>query len=46
MTTERDIRNQIVYSHEEGCEEGLIEGLEEGRTVKERQKRGISLFRG
>ena len=36
MTTERDIRNQIVYSREEGRvegrEEGLAEGLEKGRA--------------
>ena len=36
MTTERDIRNQIAYSREEGRvegrEEGLAEGLEKGRA--------------
>ena len=32
MTTERDIRNQIAYSREEGHEEGLAEGLEKGRA--------------
>lgn len=31
MTTERDIRNQIAYSREEGREQGLAEGLEKGR---------------
>lgn len=36
MTTERDIRNQIAYSREEGRaegrEQGLAEGLEKGRA--------------
>ena len=32
MTTERDIRNQIAYSREEGREKGLAEGLEKGRA--------------
>ncbi len=31
MTTERDIRNQIAYSREEGLKEGLETGREEGR---------------
>ena len=30
MTTERDIRNQIAYSHEEGLAEGLEKGRAEG----------------
>lgn len=30
MTTERDIRNQIAYSKEEGKKEGMKEGIKEG----------------
>ena len=30
MTTERDIRNQIAYSREEGLAEGLEKGRAEG----------------
>ena len=32
MTTERDIRNQIAYSREEGLAEGLEKGRAEGRA--------------
>lgn len=31
MTTERDRRNQLAYSHDVGHAEGLKEGLKEGR---------------
>ena len=30
MTTERDIRNQIVYAHDTGLAEGLEKGIEKG----------------
>ena len=39
MTTERDIRNQIAYSREEGREEGLAEGLEKGRAEGKAESR-------
>lgn len=52
MTTERDIRNQIAYSREEGRAEGRAEGIAEGRTegraetirqiTKALQERGFS----
>ena len=32
MTTERDIRNQIAYSREEGLAEGLEKGRAEGKA--------------
>lgn len=32
MTTDRDIRNQIAYSREEGLSEGLEKGWAEGKT--------------
>lgn len=31
MTTERDLKNQMIYAREEGREEGRVEGREEGR---------------
>ena len=34
MTTERDIRNQIAYSREEGKAEGRVEGMAEGAGQK------------
>ena len=37
MTTERDIRNQIKYAHDEGKADGKAEGLAEGRD-EERQR--------
>ena len=30
MTTDRDIRNQIAFSREEGLKEGLEKGMEKG----------------
>ena len=30
MTTERDLKNQMIYAREEGREEGRVEGREEG----------------
>ncbi|MBQ6254024.1 MAG: hypothetical protein IJK05_05155 [Bacteroidales bacterium] len=43
MTTERDIRNQIAYSREEGRaegrEQGLAEGLEKGRAEGKAEER-------
>ena len=33
MTTERDIRNQIAYSREEGLAEGLEKGRAEERYL-------------
>ena len=41
MTTERDIRNQIAYSREEGREEGLAEGLEKGRAEGKAEERRL-----
>ena len=41
MTTERDIRNQIAYSREEGREEGLAEGLEKGRAEGKAEERHL-----
>ena len=32
MTTERDIRNQIVYARDMGREEGILEGEAKGRA--------------
>ena len=31
MTTERDLKNQMIYARVEGREEGRVEGREEGR---------------
>ena len=36
MTTERDIRNQIAYSREEGLAEGLEKGRAEGKAEERR----------
>ena len=36
MTTERDIRNQIAYSREEGLAEGIEKGRAEGKAEKRR----------
>ena len=36
MTTERDIRNQIAYSREEGLAEGLLKGRAEGKAEERR----------
>ena len=41
MTTERDIRNQLAYSREEGREEGLAEGLEKGRAEGKAEERHL-----
>ena len=41
MTTERDIRNQIAYSREEGREEGLAEGLEKGLAEGKAEERHL-----
>ena len=32
MTTERDIRNQIVYARDMGREEGILEGEARGKA--------------
>lgn len=49
MTTERDIRNQIAYSREEGREEGrkegLTEGLEKGRAEGKAEERSLIVQR-
>ena len=37
MTTERDIRNQIAYSREEGRAEGKIEGRAEGIAAEKKR---------
>lgn len=42
MTTERDIRNYMAYSREEGHKEGLKEGLEKGRVMAEEEKHRIA----
>jgi len=44
MTTDRDIRNQIAFSREEGLKEGLEKGMEKGarETLIEMAKKMVS----
>ncbi len=41
MTTERDIRNQIAYSREEGLAEGLEKGRAEGKAEGKAEERRL-----
>ena len=43
MTTERDIRNQIAFSREQGLKEGIEKGIEKGAS--EERTRILSVLR-
>jgi hypothetical protein len=47
MTTDRDIRNQIAFSREEGMKEGIKEGMEKGieRGASDERMRIVSVLR-
>lgn len=46
MTTERDIKNQIVYARDKGMEEGLEKGREEGmaKGMEKGMEKGVRLM--